>query len=190
MTTIESIEFEDGIFNEIYYEIDELWNNKEIRYGFIYGGSSSSKTYSVVQRVVNFMMEDSGNNTLIFRKFSTDIDNSIFQDFKNIISDWGLNDYFKIQKHYIECKLTGSFTVFKGLDDSEKIKGLSGFKKIIMEEFNQFDLADFKQAKKRLRGMVGQQIIGIFNPVSELSFIKTEIFDNEIITRKNSIETN
>ena len=41
-------------------------------------------------------------------------------------------------------------------------------------------MADFKQVKKRLRGLVGQQIIGIFNPVSELSFIKTEIFDNEI----------
>lgn len=183
MTTqpnIESIEFEEGVFNEIYHEISAAYDNEDIRFIFIYGGSSSSKTYSVVQRIVNFMMEDSGNNSLIFRKFSTDIDNSIFQDFKNIISDWGLNDYFKIQKHYVECKLTGSFTVFKGLDDSEKIKGLSGFKKIIMEEFNQFDLADFKQAKKRLRGMTGQQIIGIFNPVSEMSFIKTEIFDNEI----------
>ena len=127
------------------------------------------------------MLEDSGNNSLIFRKFSTDIDNSIFEDFKRIISDWGLNEYFKIQKHYIECKLTGSFTVFKGLDDSEKIKGLSGFKKIIMEEFNQFEFSDFKQAKKRLRGMTGQQIIGIFNPVSEMSFIKTDIFDNEVL---------
>lgn len=182
MTTIESIEFEEGVFNEIYHEIDELWNDENIRYGFIYGGSSSSKTYSVVQKEVNYMMEGQGNNSLIFRKFSTDIDNSIFQDFKTIISDWGLGEYFKIQKHYIECKLTGSFTVFKGLDDSEKIKGLSGFKKIIMEEFNQFDFADFKQAKKRLRGMTGQQIIGIFNPVSEMSFIKTEIFDNETFT--------
>lgn len=185
MTTapnIESIEFEEGVFNEIYHEISEAYGNEDIRFIFIYGGSSSSKSYSQVQKTITYMMEGSENNSLIFRKFSTDIDNSIFQDFKTIISDWGLNDYFKIQKHYIECKLTGSFTVFKGLDDSEKIKGLSGFKKIIMEEFNQFEYADFKQAKKRLRGMTGQQIIGIFNPVSELSFIKTEIFDNEIFT--------
>lgn len=179
MNLIEEIEFEDGIFNEIYYEIDEAYQNEDIRFLFIYGGSSSAKTFSVVQKTILFMMEAPGNNSLVFRKFSTDIDNSIFEDFKRIISDWELGDYFKIQKHYIECKLTESFTVFKGLDDSEKIKGLSGFKKIIMEELNQFDFADFKQAKKRLRGMVGQQIIGIFNPVSEMSFIKTEIFDNE-----------
>jgi len=183
MNGIESIEFEDGIFNEIYFEIDKAFTDNDIRFLFIYGGSSSSKTYSYVQRTVNFMLEDKDNNSLIFRKYSTDIDNSIFEDFKRIISDWGLNDYFKIQKHYIECKLTGSYTVFKGLDDSEKIKGLSGFKKICMEELNQFDFSDFKQAKKRLRGLVGQQIIGIFNPVSEMSFIKTEIFDNEIFEK-------
>jgi hypothetical protein len=125
------------------------------------------------------MLQGANNNTLIFRKFSTDIDNSIFEDFKRIISDWNINEYFKIQKHYIECKITGSYVVFKGLDDSEKIKGLSGFKKILLEEFNQFEYSDFKQAKKRLRGLVGQQIIGIFNPVSEMSFIKTDIFNKE-----------
>lgn len=182
MTGIESIEFEADVFNEIYHEISEAYDNEDVRFIFIYGGSSSSKSYSAVQKTITYMLEGGENNSLIFRKFSTDIDNSIFQDFKTIISDWGLNDYFKIQKHYIECKITGSFTVFKGLDDSEKIKGLSGFKKIIMEELNQFDYADFKQAKKRLRGMKGQQIIGIFNPVSEMSFIKKEIFDNEIFT--------
>lgn len=182
MTGIESIEFEEEVFNEIYHEINEAYDNEDVRFIFIYGGSSSSKSYSAVQKTITYMLEGGDNNSLIFRKFSTDIDNSIFQDFKTIISDWGLNEYFKIQKHYIECKITGSFTVFKGLDDSEKIKGLSGFKKIIMEELNQFDYADFKQAKKRLRGMKGQQIIGIFNPVSEMSFIKTEIFDNETFT--------
>lgn len=182
MSWIESIEFEDGIFNELYYEIDEAFNNELIRFIFVYGGSSSSKTFSYVQRTINYMLEGSGNNTLIFRKYSTDIEGSIFQDFKNIIQDWGLSEYFKIQKHYIECLLTGSYTRFKGLDDSEKIKGLSGIKKICLEELSQFDLADFKQVKKRLRGSIGQQIIGIFNPVSEMSFIKVDIFDNEVFT--------
>ncbi len=186
MTGPESIEFEEGIFNQVYYELDEAFNNELIRFIFLYGGSSSSKTFSYVQKTVTYMMEDSGNNSLIFRKFSTDIEGSIFQDFKNIIEDWGLSHYFKIQKHYIECLFTNSYVRFKGLDDSEKIKGLSGIKKICLEEFSQFDMIDFKQVKKRLRGSVGQQIIGIFNPVSEMSFIKTEIFDNEIFTEKNS----
>lgn len=177
---VESIEFEEGIFNNIYHEIDEVFNNDDIRYLFVYGGSSASKTYSYVQRTIVYMLEGKDNNSLIFRKYSTDIEGSIFQDFKSIIDDWGLTEYFKIQKHYIECLITGSYTRFKGLDDSEKIKGLSGIKKICLEEFSQFDVADFKQVKKRLRGSIGQQIIGIFNPVSEMSFIKLDIFDNEV----------
>lgn len=181
MTGIESIEFEEGIFNKIYFEIDEVFNNNDFRYCFIYGGSSASKTYSYCQRTVVYMIEGKNNNSLVFRKYSTDIDNSIFDTFKGIISDWGLQDYFIIQKHFIKCKLTGSYVKFKGLDDSEKIKGLSGIKKICLEELNQFDLLDFKQVKKRLRGMEGQQVFGIFNPVSEMSFIKIDIFDNEIL---------
>lgn len=173
------ITFEAENFNEIYHEINEAFNNELIRFIFVYGGSSSSKTFSYVQRTIIYMLEGKNNNSLIFRKYSTDIEGSIFQDFKNIITDWDLNEYFKIQKHYIECTLTGSYTRFKGLDDSEKIKGLSGIKKICLEELSQFDLADFKQVKKRLRGSVGQQIIGIFNPVSEMSFIKVDIFDKE-----------
>jgi len=179
---IESIEFEDGIFNKIYYEIDEAFNDELVRFIYIYGGSSASKTFSYVQRTIVYMLEGQGNNSLVFRKFSTDIESSIFEDFKKIISDWGLTEHFIIQKHFIKCKITDSYTRFKGLDDSEKIKGLSGIKKICLEEFSQFDITDFKQIKKRLRGLVGQQIIGIFNPVSEMSFIKTDIFDNEILT--------
>jgi hypothetical protein len=182
MIGIESIDFDGGIFNELYHEIDNAFNNELVRFIFIYGGSSSGKTYSYVQKTIVFMLENSNNNSLIFRKFSTDIQGSIFEDFKSIISDWGLNEYFKIQKHYIECLETGSYVRFKGLDDSEKIKGLSGIKKICLEEFSQYDMTDFKQVKKRLRGLKGQQIIGIFNPVSELSFIKTQIFDVEKFT--------
>ncbi len=67
------------------------------------------------------------------------------------------------------------------LDDSEKIKGLSGIKKICLEEFSQFDLADFKQVKKRLRGKLGQKIIGIFNPISEEHWLKKSVFDKEVL---------
>lgn len=184
MNGIESIEFEAGIFNKIYHEIDSVWSDNDIRYCFVYGGSSASKTYSYVQRTIVYMLEGSNNNSLIFRKYSTDIDRTIFQDFKNIIELWGLQEFFIIQKHFIKCKVTDSFVEFKGLDDSEKIKGISGIKKILLEEFNQFEMIDFKQVKKRLRGSIGQQVYAIFNPVSEMSFIKTEIFDKEILTDK------
>lgn len=176
---IESIEFEEGIFNQLYYEINDAFNNKDIRYIFAYGGSSSSKTYSICQRIVVYMLEGELNNSFVFKKISSKIDDTIFATFKKIISDWGLNEYFKIQKHYIECRLTGSFTSFSGLDDADKVKGLEGYRKIYIDELDQIDFYDYQQLETRLRGQEGQQIITAFNPVSELSFIKTEILDKE-----------
>ena len=80
LADIELVELEAGVVNEIYHEISEAYDNEDVRFIFIYGGSSSSKTYSEVQKTITYMMEGSDNNSLIFRKFSTDIDNSIFQD--------------------------------------------------------------------------------------------------------------
>ena len=94
LADIELVELEAGVVNEIYHEISEAYDNEDVRFIFIYGGSSSSKSYSQVQKTITYMLEGSENNSLIFRKFSTDIDNSMFQDFKTIISDWGFNDYF------------------------------------------------------------------------------------------------
>ena len=48
---IEDIEFERGIFNELYFELDEGFNNELIRFIFIYGGSSSSKSYTIAQKL-------------------------------------------------------------------------------------------------------------------------------------------
>ena len=76
----------------------------------------------------------------------------------------------------------GSYVRFRGLDDSEKVKGISNFKRIILEEISQFDEVDLKQIRKRLRGRENQQIIGIFNPISEDHWIKINVFDKEVLT--------
>lgn len=179
---IESIEFEEGIFNQLYYELDEAFNDELIRFIFIYGGSSSSKSYTIVQRIVLFMLSGSNNNTYVFKKIGKRIDETIFSDFKTIISNWGLTEYFIIQKHFIKCKITASYTSFSGLDDADDVKGLSGYKKIYVDELDQISYAAWNQLKKRLRGFKNQQIISSFNPVSEMSWIKVRVFDKETFT--------
>lgn len=179
MNGIESIEFDEEVFNELYFELDEAFQDNKIRYIFPYGGSSSSKTYTVVQRIINYMLEGKRNNTYVFKLVGARIDDTIFSTFETIIADWNLNDYFKIQKHYIECKLTGSYTSFSGLDDADKVKGLESYRKIVVDELDQIAFKDWKQLKKRLRGQANQQIIATFNPVSELSWIKVNVFDKE-----------
>ena len=76
--------------------------------------------------------------------------------------------------------MNGSTIIFKGLDDSEKIKGIDSFKRVVLEEVSEFDFADYKQIRKRLRGMLGQQIICMFNPIDQEHWIKKEIFDTSV----------
>ena len=179
---ISDIEFEKGIFNELYFELDEGFNNELIRFIFIYGGSSSSKSYTIAQKLIIYAMEGEDNNSYVFKLVSAKIDETIYATFKKIIHSWGLREYFIFQKHHIKCKLTNSFIDFSGLDDADKVKGLEGYRKIFIDELDQVSFDAYKQLRKRLRGQKGQQIIAAFNPVSEMSYIKTEIFDKETFT--------
>lgn len=172
-------DFNPDLFNNVYWHLLKAYNDPLIRFIWLYGGSSASKTYSFVQLQIVQMLEKADMNALILRKFAVDIRDSIYSDFKKIISDWELQDEFIIQQNFILCKATGSYVRFRGLDDSEKIKGISDFKKVVLEEISQFDEIDYKQIRKRLRGKANQQIIGIFNPVSEDHWIKVNVFDKE-----------
>lgn len=175
------IEFNPDLFNNIFWLLKTFFENKDVRYIWAYGGSSASKTYSAVQLIIIEMMCGSNNNHMVLRKYATDIKDSIYADFKTIISEWDLDSYFILQQNYIQCTITGSYTRFRGLDESGKIKGLSGFKRVVLDEIDQFDEVDYKQIRKRLRGKEGQQILGLFNPISEEHWIKKNIFDSLIL---------
>ena len=172
-------DFNRRLFTKIYWHLKAAFENVLLRYVWIYGGSSASKTFSVVQLTIIKMLEGRDENTLVLRKYHVDIKDSIYSDFKNIIAAWNLEPFFTVQQDFIKCS-TGSYVRFRGLDDSEKVKGISGFKRVIMEEVSQFDEVDIKQIRKRLRGRVGQQIVGIFNPISETHWIKNNVFDKDI----------
>ena len=148
------------------------------RFLFAYGGSSSAKSYSVAQAVLIYCCLIEKSDTLIFRKVSATIHKTIYKDFETIIKDLGLEDYFTCTQLKIRC-YNGSVIDFSGMDDSEKIKGISSYKRVVMEELSEFDHADFKQVRKRLRGMEGQQIIGLFNPIDIDHWVNTEVFQKQ-----------
>jgi phage terminase large subunit len=175
------MDFNPDLFNNIYWHLEKIYADESIRYIWVYGGSSASKTYSAVQLTIKEMLQAPDFNTLVMRKVSVDITDSIFADFKGIIADWDLDSLFTIQRNFIKC-VTGSYIRFRGLDDSEKVKGITRFKKVILEEVNQFEERDFKQIRKRLRGVKGQQILSIFNPIVESHWIKMNVFDKDVWT--------
>lgn len=151
-----------------------------IRFIILFGGSSSGKSYSVAQIILIFTLWE-GSNTLVMRKVGASIRDSIYQDFKTAADQLGITNLFRFSDGVktITCLSNSARIVFKGLDDSEKIKGLSSFKRVVLDEESEFEEEDYKQIRKRLRGMVGQQIITTFNPIKETHWIKTQIFDKE-----------
>lgn len=166
--------------NPVGFHLLKLMQDITIRFIILFGGSSSGKTYSVAQIVLIFTLWE-GTNTLVMRKVGASIKDSIYQDFVTAASQLGISKMFKFQDGIktIKCLTNGARIVFKGLDDSEKIKGLSSFKRVVMDEWSEFDEEDFKQIRLRLRGMEGQQIICTFNPIKETHWIKKKLFDTQ-----------
>ena len=149
-----------------------------LRFIILYGGSSSGKSYSVAQTILIQTLQD-GENTLVMRKVGASIQKTIYEDYKVAAKGLGIDHLFKFQQNTIKCLYNGAKIDFSGLDDPEKIKGISNYKRVHLEELSEFDEPDLKQIRKRLRGKVGQQIICTFNPVSETCWIKKKLSDTE-----------
>lgn len=175
-----SMEINFKKLNPVGFYLLRFLQDLTIRFIILFGGSSSGKSYSVAQIILIFTLWE-GSNTLVMRKVGASIRDSIYQDFKTASDQLGITNLFRFSDGVktITCFSNGARIVFKGLDDSEKIKGLSSFKRVVLDEESEFEEEDYKQIRKRLRGMVGQQIITTFNPIKETHWIKTQVFDKE-----------
>ena len=168
------------LFNPLGFHLLKWMQDTTIRNIIMYGGSSSGKTYSMAQAVLIFTRWE-GTNHLVMRKVGASIKDTVYQDFKTAAEQLGMTKDFKFSdgNRTITCLANKARIVFKGLDDAEKIKGLSSFKRVIMDEWSEFDEADYKQIRLRLRGMEGQQLIFTFNPIKETHWIKKKVFDTQ-----------
>ena len=159
-----------------------LWQytlDTSVRYIVLYGGSSSGKSFSVAQ-VFSMLAVFEGCNQLVMRKVGASIEKTIYSDFRAAVATLNLPEWFTVRfKQNSIVFHNGAKIDFSGLDDPEKIKGISNYKRVFLDELSEYDESDFKQIRLRLRGMEGQQIIAAFNPISENHWIKKNWFDRE-----------
>lgn len=162
-----------------------------LRFIVLMGGASSGKSYSVAQ-IFPILAFLENTNHLVMRKVGASIEKTIYADFKasihNSLLRWKRNGEVEIEQPLAElCTFKQNCIEFKGgaridfcgLDDPEKIKGISQYKRVFLDELSEYDESDFKQIRLRLRGMEGQQIISAFNPISEEHWIKKHWLDRE-----------
>lgn len=170
-----------NVFNK---QVFENLFDYESRIDLWYGGASSGKSHGVVQKVIIKALQQwkYPRRILILRKVNTTIKDSIFQDFIERLSDWGLLGASKVRNSDYRITLpNGAELIFKGLDNPEKIKSIKGVSDIVMEEATEFTLDDFTQLNLRLREKKHdkKQIFIMFNPVSKANWVYKTFFEKK-----------
>lgn len=173
------------VFNECYLPFLE----DDSRYLAFYGGGSSGKSYFIGERSIFRAVKPERHNLLVLRNTADTNRKSTFPLLKQVISNWNLGEYFKINESdmRIVCKLTGNEIAFAGLDDVEKIKSItfaSGeLTDIWVEEATECQEADINQLKVRLRGGKSKkQMVLSFNPINIQHWIKRHFIDSGLAT--------
>jgi phage terminase large subunit len=165
--------------NPVYHShIDNL-----SRVQIFFGGSSSGKSVFLAQRDVIRLMRG-GRNFLVCRQVGRTLRGSVIQEVKSVISEWGLDDYFSINKtDGTVTHRNGYQIVFAGLDDVQKLKSIrpikGAFTDVRVEEATETERQTVKQLFKRQRGgdpNTKKCITLSFNPILQINWIYQEYF--------------
>lgn len=148
-----------------------------------YGGAGSAKSYSTAQKILIRILSEPNHRFLVVRKVAKTLRVSVYQLFKDLISNLGLYDQFIINKTDMTIinKSNNSTILFYGLDDIEKLKSIQGITSIWIEEASETEKGDILELNRRLRGETSsyKQIILTFNPINHLHWLKEVFFDTD-----------
>jgi len=161
-------------FNSWVYDIIDDYSHRIEVY---YGGAGSGKSFGACQKIMLKAM-NSKRRVLVIRKVGNTLKISIWQLFIELLSEAGIRDMCKINKSDLEIELpNGSVFLFKGLDDPEKIKSITGITDVVIEEATEITLDDFTQLNLRLRPKEDNpQIYLMFNPISKANWVYDYFF--------------
>lgn len=152
----------------------------------LYGGAATGKSKFATQMMTIKAMKEK-RKILIIRKVARTLKDSIWTDFLDTIETFGMSEHVKINKtNFTMTFPNGSVLMFKGLDDPEKIKSISGVDDILVEEATEITADDYKQltlriGRKKTIGRLRNQFILCFNPIGKWNWVyKTwgEYIDN------------
>ncbi len=145
------------------------------RYEVYYGGSGSGKSYGAVQKMV-LKAAANPRRVLVIRKVKATLGDSIYRLTRSILTQMAPEMGLGIKENKSEMCLSmsnGSEFLFKGMDDSEKLKSIADITDVMIEEATELTLNDFTQIDIRLRPpkeVAMPQIYLMFNPVSKANW--------------------
>lgn len=180
-----SLNISKKVFNDIYYNY--LFDYSR-RYEVYYGGAGSGKSVFVVQKLVTKALR-SKRKVLVVRKVGRTLKDSVFDLVIETLKKWQIYNASKINlTTYTIILPNGSVFLFKGMDDSEKIKSITDITDIWCEEATELSEDDFTQLDLRLRALVDNlQIICSFNPVSKLNWVYKRWFAPDAVIGEDTL---
>jgi len=159
----------------LFFILHDILKDDSIRTVLVYGGKSSGKTLSIAQLLAHQSVINKGSS-MVFRKESNTLQSTLKQSFDKALGTMWIEPAFKKYLFSLRC-YNGTGIYMKGLDSSEKAKGIEGYKYLYLDELNQFDQREYEQFNLSLRGIKGQKIFASWNPVDENSWVKTALVD-------------
>lgn len=176
MKEIPQITYSKKWFNPLFFILEDILENlPKVSKILVYGGKSSSKTVSICQLLAKRGLEKR-ENSILFRKESNRIPTTLKPSFKLGIDTTRLSQGWNIYDREFRS-VTGGKVVLTGLDSEDKAKGVEGFNFVLFDELDQYDPKEFEQADLSLRGSGQKIFFATWNPVSQLSWVKTDLVD-------------
>jgi len=153
------------------------------RINFLVGGRDSTKSWSVaLHLLVNKFFGEENKRILILRKTRVAVKKSCFQLVVDFLKKYDCYKYVNINNTELEItRKDGSLNsiLFTGLDDVDKLKSLEQGNYIWVEEAIDITFKEFINLDILMRRQTDgiNQMFLSCNPLSALSWIKTEIVD-------------
>jgi phage terminase large subunit len=163
---------------------EQLMLSRE-RFTLCFGGAGSSKSYTTGQYLLVKGLQQK-SKILVLRKEATTLKDSVMSLFVDELlnkDNQDLAKYFKMNwsNRVLTNYINGTQYLFRGLDDPNKLKSISGITDVWFEEADQFDRYDFEQLNLRLRGKgVKRMYYFTFNPIDESHWLKKRFIDSGI----------
>lgn len=170
-----NLNLKKSLFNDAYYP---LLLDYSKRYEIYYGGAGSGKSVHIAMKLI-IKACNSKRKVLIIRKYGTTLKDSVFQLIIDTLKKWKIYTYCKINLSTYTITLPNeSVFLFKGMDDSEKIKSITDITDIWCEEATELQLDEYTQLDLRLRALTDNlQLFCSFNPVSKENWVFKKWFD-------------
>lgn len=179
---ITNLKLSKTLFNDIYLPYLTNYSN---RYEVYYGGAGSGKSVFIAQKL-SLKALYRKRKILIIRKYGTTLRDSVFQLIIDTLKKWKMYEYCNVNLSTYTITLPNeSVFLFKGLDDSEKIKSITDITDIWCEEGTELSRDEFTQLDLRLRALEDDlQVFISFNPISKANWVYPKWFDPNAVYDK------